>query len=496
MSLVHKVSDLFKGRVYPKNWSTCELVNIASIQNGFPFKSNLFNTNRKGFPLLRIRDIVSSKIETFYDGDYLNDYVVVNGDLIVGMDGDFNHNMWSNEPTLLNQRVCRILPDECYIKKKFLYYGLGDFLKVINDNTSAVTVKHLSSKSIGEIPFPLPPLPEQERIVAKLDKLFAQHEKIKKALDRIPQLLKSFRQQVLTQAVTGKLTEQWREGKELEDFDQLVCRIINNRNEEYQKSIALAQQKGERKPSKAFLFEKPTIDEIQIKLPQTWGQTNIHFLAYVTKLAGFEYTNHFKVTENGDIPIVRAQNVQMGKFEDKNRLYISKEVSDFLVRSQLHGRELLMVFIGAGTGNVCLAPDNERWHLAPNVAKIDFDFVDRKYMFYYLQSDLGVKNVLSRVKATAQPSLSMETIREIVTIVPPIDEQQEIVRCVESLFAKADAIESRYQTLKAKIDNLPQAILHKAFKGELVPQLPTDGDAKDLLDEILALKKEVKGKKR
>lgn len=382
----------------------------------------------------------------------------------------------------------KLLKPKKGISERFLYYNLLS-LRLPDFGYS----RHFSV--FKTLDFPLPPLPEQERIVAKLDKLFAQHEKIKKALDRIPQLLKTFRQQVLTQAVTGKLTEQWREGKELEDFDQLVCRIINNRNEEYQKSIALAQQKGERKPSKAFLFEKPTIDEIQIKLPQTWGQTNIHFLAYVTKLAGFEYTNHFKVTENGDIPIVRAQNVQMGKFEDKNRLYISKEVSDFLVRSQLHGRELLMVFIGAGTGNVCLAPDNERWHLAPNVAKIDFDFVDRKYMFYYLQSDLGVKNVLSRVKATAQPSLSMETIREIVTIVPPIDEQQEIVRRVESLFAKADAIEARYQALKAKIDNLPQAILHKAFKGELVPQLPTDGDAKDLLAEIMALNEETKGKR-
>ena len=110
-------------------------------------------------------------------------------------------------------------------------------------------------------------------------------------------------------------------------------------------------------------------------------------------------------------------------------------------------------------------------------------------MFYYLQSNLGVANVLSRVKATAQPSLSMETIREIITIVPPMQEQKEIVSRVDRLFSKADVIEQRYKTLKEKIDQLPQALLHKAFKGELVEQLPTDGDAKDLLKEILALKK-------
>src|SRR5690606_19027649 len=78
--------------------------------------------------------------------------------------------------------------------------------------------KNINQTILKNLQIPFPPLPEQERIVAKLDKLFAQHEKIKAALDRIPQLLKIFRQQVLTQAVTGKLTEQWREGKELEEW--------------------------------------------------------------------------------------------------------------------------------------------------------------------------------------------------------------------------------------------------------------------------------------
>ena len=72
--------------------------------------------------------------------------------------------------------------------------------------------------------------------------------------------------------------------------------------------------------------------------------------------------------------------------------------------------------------------------------------------------------------------------------VPTISEQEEIVSRVEILFAKVDKIEQRYKNLKEKIDILPQAILHKAFKGELVPQLPTDGDAKDLLKMIAELK--------
>jgi type I restriction enzyme S subunit len=72
---------------------------------------------------------------------------------------------------------------------------------------------------------------------------------------------------------------------------------------------------------------------------------------------------------------------------------------------------------------------------------------------------------------------------------PSLKEQQEIVSRVESLFAKADAIEKQYETLKSKIESLPQAILHKAFKGELTEQLDTDGDARELLREIEGLKR-------
>ena len=488
MSLIHEVSDIFQNQKFPKKWITIELNKVLKIQNGFAFKSSNFNSDGIGMPLIRIRDIKNSTMETFYDGIILEDFIVTEGDLIIGMDGDFNSNFWKGSPALLNQRVCRLIPDENFILKKLLYYGLPNYLNKINENTSSTTVKHLSSKSIGEIPFPLPPLAEQNRIVAKLDTLFAQLEIIKASMAKIPVLLKEFRQQVLTQAVIGKLTEEWRKGKELESAEVLIHKIIQKRVQDFDLKCQLAKENGERKPTKVLLDKLPKIERINVDLPEKWFQTNVHFLSFVTKLAGFEYSLHFDLKEEGEIPVVRAQNVQMGRFEDKNRLYMSEETSDFLVRSQLHGREILMVFIGAGTGNVCLAPKDERWHLAPNVAKIDVDGISTEYLYLYLQSALGIENVLSRVKATAQPSLSMETIRDIVALVPPLEEQYEIVSRVESLFAKADAIEQQYLSVKEKIDNLPQALLHKAFKGELTEQLESDGDARELLQQIQELK--------
>ena len=380
------------------------------------------------------------------------------------------------------------------VNNKFLLHFFNQF--EYTNYVGGTTRLKLNQANLKSIPFPLPPLAEQNRIVAKLDTLFAQLETIQASMAKIPVLLKEFREQVLTQAVTGKLTEEWRKGKEMESSEELVNNIIEKRIKDFDLKCKTAREKGERKPTKVLLTKLPEIEQIDIEVPENWFQTNVHFLSFVTKLAGFEYSLHFDLKDIGEIPVVRAQNVQMGRFEDKNRLFMSEKTSDFLVRSQLHGREILMVFIGAGTGNVCLAPKNERWHLAPNVAKIDVDGISTEYLYLYLQSPLGIENVLSRVKATAQPSLSMETIREIIALVPPLLEQQEIVRRVESLFAKADAIEQQYLALKEKIDNLPQALLHKAFKGELTERLESDGDAGELLQQLQELKEEQNKKRK
>ena len=88
-----------------------------------------------------------------------------------------------------------------------------------------------------------------------------------------------------------------------------------------------------------------------------------------------------------------------------------------------------------------------------------------------------------------RPVLNLPQIKSIEIPFPSKKEQVEIVCRVDNLFAKADKIQEKYEILKLKIDSLPQAILHKAFNGELVEQLPTEGDARELLKEIEKLKK-------
>ena len=147
------------------SWQRVMLGNVAKVVNGYAFKSNQFNNSKIGMPLLRIRDIESNDTEVYYDGEYDDAYIIRQGDLIIGMDGDFNCARWAGQNALLNQQVCKVELNSSSYNAKFLFYALPGYLKAINDHTSSVTVKHLSSRTVAEIPLPFPPLPEQERIV-------------------------------------------------------------------------------------------------------------------------------------------------------------------------------------------------------------------------------------------------------------------------------------------------------------------------------------------
>lgn len=137
--------------------------------NGAAFKAAHFNVHGLGMPLLRIRDVGAKSVSTWYDGAWEETHRVRRGDLVVGMDGDFRADVWHLDDALLNQRVCRIDIDERRIEPAFLRLALPGYLDLIWAATSAVTVKHLSSRSIADIPLPMPERQEQRRIVEILE---------------------------------------------------------------------------------------------------------------------------------------------------------------------------------------------------------------------------------------------------------------------------------------------------------------------------------------
>jgi len=168
----------------PASWRWALLKNVGiKTDTGYPFDSTKFTTESKNRnAIIRIRDIVRGFSETFSDEVCPDSYVVNTGEILIGMDGDFNIAKWKSKPALLNQRVCRIKKSINEINLDYFFYLLPIPLLEINKSTSSVTVKHLSNKQIENVLFPIPPVLEQDRIVKTIEDLFSRLDQIQNNL--------------------------------------------------------------------------------------------------------------------------------------------------------------------------------------------------------------------------------------------------------------------------------------------------------------------------
>lgn len=202
-----------------------------------------------------------------------------------------------------------------------------------------------------------------------------------------------------------------------------------------------------------------------------YALSRVGAFCFVTKLAGFEYTDIMSsaISDTGEVPIVRAQNVRMFNFNDNIDEYIGLDVSQKLDRCTLNKKCLLITFIGAGIGDVCIFSKAMRYHLAPNVAKIEIrdeykTILDEEYLMFYLGSLAGKGEISKISKASAQPSLSMGTIRGITIAVPPIDEQRKISEYLSRKIAFIDKVVRGKESI---IENL------LAYKNSLIYEIVT-----------------------
>ena len=189
----------------PKHWKVLRGKYALSILSGFPFDSQKFEFEDNGvyMPLIRIRDINGSSTEVYYSGSYPIESVVKTGEVLIGMDGDFNISKWKGTNALLNQRVCKLREDSS-MNTHYAFYMLSSPLKAINSVTYATTVKHLSVYDIYNAFIPVPPISEQTAIASYLDRKCATIDtSISNAQHQID-LLQEYKQSLITEVVTGK----------------------------------------------------------------------------------------------------------------------------------------------------------------------------------------------------------------------------------------------------------------------------------------------------
>jgi type I restriction enzyme S subunit len=189
----------------PSHWSVKRGKEVLKFSNGYPFNSGLFSMDEnEGFPLVRIRDLKSDKITTFYKGEIVRDALINDNDFIIGMDGDFNIVKWNKGKALLNQRLCKI-EGVNHLETNYLSYSLPFYLKIINDLTYYTTVKHLSNNDLFEQKFLVPNSQEQTTITNYLDHKTTQIDKLISKKEQLIQLLEEERVAVINQAVTKGL---------------------------------------------------------------------------------------------------------------------------------------------------------------------------------------------------------------------------------------------------------------------------------------------------
>jgi len=398
-----------------EHWERIYLKEVAKVQNGFAFSSDHF-TKGKGIPLIRIRDIDNITTVDNYNGPYNGDFIVKKGDILIGMDGDFYASRWKGEHALLNQRVCRIIHTSNHYNEKFLFLCLQPFLDAIHAETSAVTVKHISSETIKELPLPCPPLQEQIAIVAKIEELFSELDKGVENLKLAQQQLKTYRQSVLKWAFEGKLTN-----------DNV--------------------KEGE--------------------LPKGWKEVTIEDVSKVgtgaTPLKG--NANYYK---NGSIAWVTS-----GALNDE----FVREATDYVTPLALKETNLsiypkhtlLLAMYGEGkTRGKCSellidATTNQA------IAAISFEKHDMRvkpFLKYFLLKNYNDIRRLS--SGGVQPNLNLGIVKKTLFPFPPIEEQHLIVQEIESRLSVADKLEESITQSLQQVEALRQSILKQAFEGKLI----------------------------
>lgn len=350
--------------------------------------------------------------EAFVSGFVDDEELIYKGNLPVVIFGDHTRNLkFVDFSFAAGADGTKILKPIDALNEKFFYY----YLKALKVPSLGYSRHFAILKSLD---VPVPPLVEQNRIVAKLDEAFMHLETLKAKLERIPELLKKFRQTVLTYAVTGKLTEEWRKGKGLTEWKQVLLEEL---------ASVVDPHPSHRSPA---------------EVPQ-----------------GIPYVSIKDIQEDGTIDLDKARKVPRSILEEHINRYDLMQ-GDF-------------IFGKIGTlGKPALLPIfNERnYALSANVILIQPRHVNANYLYYYLSSNIIEKLLLEGTNSTSQPAFGIKKVRSFPVPLPPEAEQLEIERRINALFAETRSIEKRYSLLKGKLNKLPHALLAKAFRGELVKQ--------------------------
>jgi len=439
----------------PQTWTQTTLGKIAQVDSGIGFPNEYQGITSGDLPFFKVGDVSNAVLNNkgrLTVGKHYVSREVANilrgkplkpGSTVFAKIGEairLNRRGYVTTDCLIDNNVMAVkaVLDE---SDRYIHY----FLRTVQftDVLRATTVPSLRKGDVEELQVPLAPLPEQKRIADKLDSALARVDACRDRLDRLPALLKRFRQSILAAATSGALTTDWRAP-----------------------------------------FPTTTLSGKITSLPQSWREVTFSevcheiTVGYVGKMAD-QY-------QADGIPFLRSMNIRAFRFDRKGLLHISPEFHKQVAKSTLRPGDMAIVRSGA-PGVCCVIPDElQEANCSDLVIARPTPELLPQYGCIFMNSTFAADFVNANKVGVAQAHFNVGSMKITPLPLPPLPEQTEIVRRVQLLFAFADRLEARLAAARRQIGQLTPALLAKAFRGELVPQDPADEPAAELLKRLAA----------
>jgi len=310
-------------------------------------------------------------------------------------------------------------------------------------------------------------------------------------MSKIPVLLKRFRQSVLAAACSGRLTTDWRQ----RNSNQVTSAFLLHEISKQRRDLWETQRKVKGLEAKQTDYPAPASpsDEFQFDVPESWERCSMDAITSVITSGSRDWKQYYR--NDGPGTFIMAQNVRPLLLDRAYRLAVAPPPNNRdCSRSEVLKDDLLVTIVGANTGDSCRVPARLNEHyVCQSVALMRPVMPETsRFLELFLNSPgHGLAEFRKWIYGEGRPHLSFDNLREMAISLPPLAEQEEIVRRVEELFTLADQLEARFAKAKAQVDKLTPSLLARAFAGKLVPQDPKDEPASALLERIRLERKKI-----
>ncbi len=345
---------------------------------------------------------------------------------------------------------------------RWLYYAVQtkDFIAAMSELVQGALYPAVRPKDIRAYEIPHPPLDQQKRIVAEIEKQFSRLDEAVANLKRVKANLKRYKAAVLKAAVEGRLVETEaerarREGRTYETGAQLLQRIIETRRSQW-------QGKGKYKEPAA-----PDTTDLP-ELPEGWCWMALsQFAALENGDRSKNYPSRSAFIEQG-IPFINAGHLEDGRIGMSEMNFISEDRYSLLRAGKVRENDLLFCLRGS-LGKAAIVRNLRQGAIASSLVIVrPCEDVKPEYLLLYLMSTLAIEQIQLYDNGSAQPNLSAADLGKFVVPIPPVVDQQRIIAEVDRRLSLLRETEAQVDANIKRAERLSQSILQQAFAGGLI----------------------------